>query len=287
MAMGKFYQIPRSVAARRDLTGNAKVVYAAIVDHIGKNGHGWPGERALANEIGANRDTVVSCVRQLEQAGLLLVERGGLGKVNHYRVAEVSEKPGHFPPPEVSEKISQVSEFSDTENPAQSVRKTRPQVSEKPGANQTHNQTKEPDPTKPPAAKPPRVYARNLHADAFKEAFDTVHPQHYAFSTADFVQLAGWTKEYPNVTPAEFAEVAKGCWALGTYCPGAALTIKGLCADWARCAFKAKEAKNGQSANPSQNRPGAYGGYSSPPGKKYHSTKMPSLLMPEPDKPPA
>lgn len=259
----KFFKIPQDVAARKDLTGNAKLVYGAIDDHIGDNRRGWPGERLIASEIGANRDTVAACIRQLERAGLLAVDRGGWGKSNQYRLVKPSEKPGQLPAEKLSEESGQSKDETGRktplagksdmpENPAsldancpENPASSGDQLAEKSGHNNTKTNTKIKTNTIPPTVDKPKLKHHDLHADAFKAAFDAVHPQHYAWKPADFVQLSAWREEYPNVTPEEFAEVAKGNWALGMYCSKSAMTIKGLCADYSTCAIKAKNAKDG------------------------------------------
>ena len=86
----RFYKLPRDLAGRRDVSLAAKVVYAIIKDHIGKNGHCWPGVRRLGEMAGIGRNAVMRAVATLEEANLLTVERRGNGKANHYRIASES-----------------------------------------------------------------------------------------------------------------------------------------------------------------------------------------------------
>lgn len=80
-------------------------------------------------------------------------------------------------------------------------------------------------------------------AEAFKTAFDTAFPQPYQWSQADFIQLSKWQKDYPNVTPETFVNVAKGQWARGDYRSSSSLTIKGLCTRWAQLAASVAPSK--------------------------------------------
>ena len=41
----RFYKLPADVAAREDLSGNDKVLYAVLADKMGGNGRAWPGFR--------------------------------------------------------------------------------------------------------------------------------------------------------------------------------------------------------------------------------------------------
>jgi len=85
---------------------------------------------------------------------------------------------------------------------------------------------------RPASAKRAAPSRRDPHADAFKAAFDETFPDPYNCIQGDFVQLAAWRKNHPDITPERFVEVAKAHWARGKYIPGASLTIRGMCADW-------------------------------------------------------
>jgi len=79
-----FYKLPQDLAARKDLTGSDKVLYAVIVTRMGNNGRSWPGVKALMRDCGLCRDTVLKSIKRLEAAGTLAVNRRGSGRVNHY-----------------------------------------------------------------------------------------------------------------------------------------------------------------------------------------------------------
>jgi len=100
---------------------------------------------------------------------------------------------------------------------------------------------------KPTAGKIPKK--TNPFADAFKTAFDTTFPVAYAWKDGDFPQYQKWRKEYPDVTPEQFTALARYCWGLGEYMPGASLTIRGLCSSWATLQAKrqARESNHGTS----------------------------------------
>ncbi len=90
---------------------------------------------------------------------------------------------------------------------------------------------------------------RNEFADVFKNSFDSRWPEKYVWLQADFVQLAKWRKNYPDVTPKKFVAVAGHHWGRGEYLPKASLTIRGLCAGWAQLANQA-DAKTKQPPPP-------------------------------------
>ncbi len=83
---GTFYKLPKTLAARRDLSPIDKLIYAVIADRIGANDHCWPGVRRLAADVGCHRATVSQAVGRLEAAGLVTVEHGCLGRTNRYRL---------------------------------------------------------------------------------------------------------------------------------------------------------------------------------------------------------
>jgi len=84
-----------------------------------------------------------------------------------------------------------------------------------------------------------KIPHHDLHADAYKAAFDVAFPAPYAWHEADFIQLARWRKQYPGVTTEEFVRIAQSLWAKGEYRPQSSLTIRGLCAAWAQAVAKA------------------------------------------------
>lgn len=106
------------------------------------------------------------------------------------------------------------------------------------GAEPAGDGSKKPRQKKPKEGKPSAVRPPNPHADAFKAAFDEAFPEvgGYDWPRADFVQLNEWRKKHAAVSPEEFVTVAQKHWARGEYTPKRALSIRGLCSDWAQLA---------------------------------------------------
>jgi len=86
----KFYKLLSDIASRRDLTAGAKLVWAVVADHIGKNDSCWPGVRKIAADSGLSVSGVIKAVRQLESKALLQVDRRGIGRSNHYYLGNES-----------------------------------------------------------------------------------------------------------------------------------------------------------------------------------------------------
>ena len=114
--MHLFYKLDQGLAARRDLTATAKIVFAVIRDRIGKNEKCWPGERTLARDAGIDRSTVRDCIRRLTEAGLLEVNRRGTGLAPHYSI-----------PDETGGRIQPVEESDRLENPTTGGGRTQPE----------------------------------------------------------------------------------------------------------------------------------------------------------------
>jgi len=94
----------------------------------------------------------------------------------------------------------------------------------------------------PPTKRTGRV---DPFADAFKIAFDTEFGTAYTWQDGDFVQLAKFRKGYPDVTPEQFVELARACWAQGQFTSKASLTIRGVAAGWAQLSALVKSKQRG------------------------------------------
>ena len=93
----RFYKLPQAIAARKDLSATAKLVYAAILNRLGKNSTSWPGIRRLAGDCGTSTGAIRRAIELLERSGLLAIERGHQRKANRYTpvsyVSETNTKP--------------------------------------------------------------------------------------------------------------------------------------------------------------------------------------------------
>lgn len=90
---------------------------------------------------------------------------------------------------------------------------------------------------------------RDVHADAFKVAFDAYFGEEYEFRKADFVCLARWRKSHADVAPERFVEVAQYHWGQGEFTPRNALTIRGVASDWTTLVAKMNHQKPRGGAN--------------------------------------
>jgi len=81
-----FVQMPNFVLRNPDLSMGAKVVYAMFLSYAWNNDSCFPGQERLAQDMGMSRSRVTEFVGELERAGLISIQRRGLGKTNIYTV---------------------------------------------------------------------------------------------------------------------------------------------------------------------------------------------------------
>lgn len=94
------YEVPKTLAARTDLSAAAKLVWAAIVDRLGENGCAWPGLRRIGRDTGLSTRTVQRAVESLAAAGMLAKHRSPEGsdpltgpraeRTNRYTIPELN-----------------------------------------------------------------------------------------------------------------------------------------------------------------------------------------------------
>lgn len=81
-----FVQVPTVILTAKELSGNAKLVYAMLLKYAWNDGSCFPGQERLASDIGISRDTANGCINELAKKGYLNVIRRGQGKTNIYEV---------------------------------------------------------------------------------------------------------------------------------------------------------------------------------------------------------
>ena len=81
-----FIMLPKTLAARVDLTSTDKIVLACLRDRIGSNGHCWPGYRKLAYDLGMDKTTIMHSVTKLAKLGEISILKGANGQSNTYKM---------------------------------------------------------------------------------------------------------------------------------------------------------------------------------------------------------
>lgn len=86
VARDGFTQVPNFILRNPDLSAGAKVVYAMFLSYAWHNESCFPGQERLAQDIGMSRSRVSEFISELNRAGLVNIQRRGLGKTNIYLV---------------------------------------------------------------------------------------------------------------------------------------------------------------------------------------------------------
>lgn len=76
--------IPNWLQCRREVSQGAKLAYARLAQHAGKDGECFPKQATLAVELGVSERTAHEYVRTLVKHNLIEMERPGLGMSNRY-----------------------------------------------------------------------------------------------------------------------------------------------------------------------------------------------------------
>ncbi len=86
VARGGFTQIPNFILKDPKLSVGAKVTYAMFLSYAWHNDSCFPGQEKLAADMGMSRVRVTQLIGELQQAGLITIQRRGLGKTNIYTI---------------------------------------------------------------------------------------------------------------------------------------------------------------------------------------------------------
>ena len=86
VSRGGFVQIPNCVLKNPDLSSGAKVTYGMFLSYAWHNESCFPGQERLANDMGVTRVRVTQYIGELEDMGLVTIQRRGQGKTNIYTI---------------------------------------------------------------------------------------------------------------------------------------------------------------------------------------------------------
>ena len=84
-----FTQVPNFILKNPDISVGARITYAMFLSYAWHNESCFPGQDRLAEDMGMSRSRVTEFVGELEQSGLISIQRRGQGKTNLYTI--------HFP----------------------------------------------------------------------------------------------------------------------------------------------------------------------------------------------
>ena len=81
-----FTQVPNFILRNAVLSVGAKLTYAMFLSYAWHNDSCFPGQDRLADDMGLSRPRVTQFVSELSKAGLVTIQRRGLGKTNIYTI---------------------------------------------------------------------------------------------------------------------------------------------------------------------------------------------------------
>lgn len=121
-----FIQLPRQILLAKNLSRDAKMLYAVLLHFAWQEDHCYPGYPRLCEDMGASENMVRKYMRELEAVGLLRQKRRGQGRTNLYtlpdlRTAKIEvQDPQH---PRTAQTEVQDPQFSDVPEPAKTAGK--------------------------------------------------------------------------------------------------------------------------------------------------------------------
>jgi|ERR1039458_1311394 biotin operon repressor len=97
VARDGFTQVPNFILKDSAISVGAKVVYSMFLSYAWHNDSCFPGQERLAEDMGLTRQRVTQLIAELDNAGLISIQRRGQGKTNlytvHFQVRQLGIKP--------------------------------------------------------------------------------------------------------------------------------------------------------------------------------------------------
>jgi Helix-turn-helix domain len=84
-----FVQLPKQILYARNISRDAKMLYAILLGYAWEKDQCFPGYKRLCEDMQASENFVRKCMRELEAAQLLKQKRRGLGKTNIYTLTDL------------------------------------------------------------------------------------------------------------------------------------------------------------------------------------------------------
>jgi len=83
---GGFTQVPNFILTSNKIGVGAKLTYAMLLKYAWADDSCFPGQKKLAEEMGAGERTVRAYLKELKEAGYLKITQRGLNKTNLYEL---------------------------------------------------------------------------------------------------------------------------------------------------------------------------------------------------------
>lgn len=92
-----FTALPNAVLKARNISRDAKILYAFLLHYAWQDQQCFPGYDTLCTDLDASENMVRKYMRELEAARLIRQQRRGLGKTNIYIITEVRTSKSEVP----------------------------------------------------------------------------------------------------------------------------------------------------------------------------------------------
>lgn len=83
---GGFTQVPNFILVSKKVSVGAKLTYAMLLKYAWQDDYCFPGQERLAEDIGVGKRSVVTFIKELQEADYISVQRRGQGKSNLYEL---------------------------------------------------------------------------------------------------------------------------------------------------------------------------------------------------------
>lgn len=115
-----FVQLPKLVLYARNLSRDAKLLYAVLLGYAWQERRCFPGYSRLCDDMQASENAVRKYMRELEATDLLRQKRRGLGKTNIYTLLDLRTAKTEVQEPHTSEVRARTANFA-VQDPAKSA----------------------------------------------------------------------------------------------------------------------------------------------------------------------
>ena len=83
---GEFWALPKVIFAQKEVSLEARFVYAILWTRANGENVAWPGQKYIAETMGVGQRSVRRYLDELRENGLIEVERQGLNRTNRYHL---------------------------------------------------------------------------------------------------------------------------------------------------------------------------------------------------------
>lgn len=86
---GEFWAMPKDIMGMKDVSLEARFVYAILWTRMNGENVAWPGQRYMAEMLGVSERSIIRYIQELEKAKLIEKIRSGQKRTNRYIICQV------------------------------------------------------------------------------------------------------------------------------------------------------------------------------------------------------